>query len=63
MSGNAILGSCAGCRFSRTTSPTDVVAIFWGRCHRYAPGRGACTYFPIVQADDWCGEFEPKESA
>jgi len=53
---------CSTCDFSE---PTPTVAgksqVF--RCRRYAPktGSGGETYpaavFPIVRADDWCGEW------
>ena len=55
---------CENCRFAeRGEGPDEGL----GECHRNPPrqsGNGG-SVFPIIQFDDWCGEFQanPKEPA
>lgn len=48
---------CCHCRFFRN----QATAAGSGECHRRVPDpRGA---WPVIQQNEWCGEFEPREKA
>jgi hypothetical protein len=54
---------CCRCRYY-----SDECSIS-GWCRRHSPvvlcnaGYGIETHWPVVQADNWCGEFEPRQPA
>jgi len=53
--------TCKECRFYKQYSDVN------GSCRRFPPivtnGTQMRGYFPIVEYDDWCGEFEAKLDA
>jgi hypothetical protein len=48
---------CEKCRFWRQPG----LASNPGECHRRAPAIQSNRYWPAVNRDDWCGEFEMRE--
>ena len=58
--------ACYNCRYFRITNEGTEEQVF--ECRRYAPhvlsgsGTGwSKQLFPYIYADDWCGEYKPKE--
>ena len=50
---------CKGCRFSQLWHDNVAYA-----CHRFPPQlTRSGTWWPMVTAEEWCGEFQPKDSA
>lgn len=52
---------CAECRFFK---PNTDESSGRGQCHRYAPrpsDTGTWRYWPELDRDDWCGEFEATD--
>jgi len=48
---------CEACRFFHKRQGR------WSVCRRFPPtpgAKGAKDGFPVVSADDWCGEFDDK---
>jgi len=52
-----IAATCQTCRFWYL-SPNMTST---GRCRRHAPLVGPTARFPWMQAEEWCGEHQPKE--
>ncbi len=55
-----VIGNCPSCTFS-TLNPNAPPSVV-GECRRYAPKFAtefgqATRIWPVVQYDDWCGEF------
>ena len=56
---------CSICRFWRAvwSLNSDGKRSKRGVCRRYAPRPSPLSVeFPRTRTDDWCGEFEPRES-
>lgn len=56
---------CSNCRFySLEDYEEDGInyEISYGLCRRYPPKRidGTVSGFPVVEYDDWCGEYQKK---
>ena len=53
---------CDECRFWKQQNTT----VFEGECHRNPPVpvkiAYICSYWPRCNRDDWCGEFQAKET-
>lgn len=63
---NDSLRSCAGCEYWDPCSPAD------GKCRRYAPAavlcanageNGPASSWPWTLAQDWCGEWQPRDAS
>jgi hypothetical protein len=59
--------SCSTCRFFGP--PGSVVDwktmdnVAKAECHRYPPRVSEHERYPLVRAEEWCGEFEAKKGA
>ena len=52
--------TCADCRFWRPTSDTPDT----GKCRRRAPTvNGFSSRWATTRHDDWCGEFEARQTS
>ncbi len=44
--------------------PIDPPVPYSGECHRFPPSAAVIPIsFPLVQNDDWCGEFKPPPAS
>lgn len=56
---------CEKCRFFLPRVRKDGTAEAWGDCRRYPPqwhGDGEMSS-PVMDPDEWCGEFKRKDAA
>jgi hypothetical protein len=56
--------ACGNCRFVSEVPPLKNPNAL-AHCLRHAPqptqnGRAPVSYWPIVEFDDWCGEWKPR---
>ena len=58
--------TCGSCRFWlsiwKLKSGDSDKKSSRGTCHRHAPQSSALSQsWPVTQADEWCGEYEPQK--